>query len=150
MVYATRGAGNNNGYTVTGAGRPENISFIIVLLSFYFVIMFGFNLYTLDFTPHRVTTPTACNESCRATFSSSNIILMTRLSVTSIKLGNNYSLIGFNICKECHYECHYKDHEIPLFIRKTHYHKLNIRNLSVHYKYQEVRQTHSFTSLQSN
>ena len=73
---------------------------------------------------------------------------MTRLSVTSIKLGNNYSLIGFNICKECHYECHYKDHEIPLFIRKTHYHKLNIRNLSVHYKYHRVRQsqTHSFTS----
>ena len=107
--------------------------------------MFGFNLYSL---PHRVTTSTVYNECCWATFSSGNIILMTRLSVTSIKLGNNYSLIGFNICKECHYECHYKDHEIPLFIRKTHYHKLNIRNLSVHYKYQGVRQTHSFTSPQ--
>ena len=64
---------------------------------------------------------------------------MTRLSVTNIKLGNNYSLIGFNICKECHYECHYKDHEIPLFIRKSYYHKLNIRNLTVHYKYHQVK-----------
>ena len=66
---------------------------------------------------------------------------MTRLSVTNIKLGNNYSLIGFNICKECHYECHYKDHEIPLFIRNTHYHKLNIRNLSD--SYQSYQPTHS-------
>ena len=115
------------------------ISFIIVLLSFCFLIMQSSNLYTSHHKqPHTATQQQCFWLSC-CSFSNTN--LMTRLSVTNIKLGNNYSLIGFNICKECHYECHYKDHEIPLFIRNTHYHKLNIRNLSD--SYQSYQPTHS-------